>query len=267
MKRTHTHRGHCQLCGAVQALDPDTSLIAKHGYTVPDGYFVGTCPGSDHPNLHVARDLADASIQRAREKAIVMEVTARDYELREADPPYVFSGYTRMVKPWGKPKERTSYDWGRGTLYVELREERIDVPYAEARPKYQELGRTAAILDLRQGAQRQLNYADNLEGFANEITGKVEPFKVSDLRLLGFKVGDVVRIGGKKGYDAKIEAIEDREYKVRGWGRRTSKIPHACFTRPAREEKRSATGYVLSPAYPAMQIWEPLRFLKKREQS
>lgn len=45
-KTTHTHRGTCQACGAVQASANSNSLIAKHGYTVDWGYFTGTCQGS-----------------------------------------------------------------------------------------------------------------------------------------------------------------------------------------------------------------------------
>ena len=48
-KTTHTHTGTCQACGAVQAVDNDTRLIAKHGYKVVGfGFFNGTCGGSDH---------------------------------------------------------------------------------------------------------------------------------------------------------------------------------------------------------------------------
>lgn len=47
MKTQHTHQGTCQACGAVQAVDNTTQLIAKHGYTVSWGMFNGTCPGSD----------------------------------------------------------------------------------------------------------------------------------------------------------------------------------------------------------------------------
>lgn len=266
MKLTHTHRGHCQLCGAVQALDPETSHIAKHGYTVPDGYFVGTCPGSDHPNLHVERNLADASVQRARERAIRMEVTARDYELREDHPTHVWNGVMRLCKPWGTPKPSTSYDWNRlhGSDYIRLREEPVKVEWAEASPEWQEKGRNAAIVDLRQAAQRDLNYADHLEGEANRVHLKVEPYKVTDLALRGFKVGDTVHIGGAKGFDTVIEAIEDKEYRASRWSRKASKIPHAQITSPARPERRSkSSGYMMEPARPAATYWVPIRFLKK----
>ncbi len=45
-KTTHTHRGTCQACGSVQAVDNVSGLLAKHGYTVNWGYFNGTCQGS-----------------------------------------------------------------------------------------------------------------------------------------------------------------------------------------------------------------------------
>lgn len=52
-KTTHTHRGTCQACGAVQASANANSLIAKHGYTVDWGYFNGTCQGSaERPAEH-----------------------------------------------------------------------------------------------------------------------------------------------------------------------------------------------------------------------
>jgi hypothetical protein len=47
-KTTHTHTGTCQACGAVQAVDNGTQMIAKHGYKVAGfGMFVGVCQGSD----------------------------------------------------------------------------------------------------------------------------------------------------------------------------------------------------------------------------
>lgn len=44
-KGTHTHRGTCQACGRLQAVDNSSRNVAKHGYTVDFGYFHGNCPG------------------------------------------------------------------------------------------------------------------------------------------------------------------------------------------------------------------------------
>lgn len=43
----HTHRGTCQACGRVQAIQLRNEKIAKHGYTVDWGYFFGTCGASE----------------------------------------------------------------------------------------------------------------------------------------------------------------------------------------------------------------------------
>lgn len=47
MKTKHTHQGTCQACGARQAVDNRTGIVAKHGYKVAGfGMFVGICQGS-----------------------------------------------------------------------------------------------------------------------------------------------------------------------------------------------------------------------------
>lgn len=43
MKTTHTHRGTCQRCGSVQAVDNKSQLLAKHGYRVVYGSFQYVC--------------------------------------------------------------------------------------------------------------------------------------------------------------------------------------------------------------------------------
>lgn len=47
MKTTHTHRGTCQACGKVQAVDNTSKLIAKHGYKVAYGAFQFVCNAAD----------------------------------------------------------------------------------------------------------------------------------------------------------------------------------------------------------------------------
>mgnify|MGYP003136073953 CR=1 FL=1 len=67
MKTTHTHRGHCQACGRVQAVDTANNLLAKHGYTVDFGYFDGVCTGSDRKPLEVDKSFSEATIFRISE--------------------------------------------------------------------------------------------------------------------------------------------------------------------------------------------------------
>lgn len=62
-----THRGSCQACGRVQAIEPNKQLIAKHGYTVDWGFFNGVCAGADHRVLEVDHSLTDSIIKQLRE--------------------------------------------------------------------------------------------------------------------------------------------------------------------------------------------------------
>ena len=59
----HTHRGHCQVCGAQQAVNNKTGMMAKHGYTVESGWFEGECPGSHNLPLEVERTMTDNIIE------------------------------------------------------------------------------------------------------------------------------------------------------------------------------------------------------------
>ena len=63
---THTHKGTCQACGRTQAVDNKTGNIAKHGYTKGDGYFFGTCSGSDRKPLQVSRLHTDDHIEHCK---------------------------------------------------------------------------------------------------------------------------------------------------------------------------------------------------------
>lgn len=60
--KTHTHRGHCQRCGSIQAVDVDHNSIAKHGYTVDFGFFNGVCDGSDYTPLEVDKSITEQTI-------------------------------------------------------------------------------------------------------------------------------------------------------------------------------------------------------------
>lgn len=60
-----THNGHCQVCGALQAVNTANSDLAKHGYTVTNGYFSGTCWGSGHQPYEISKNLIEESIVRA----------------------------------------------------------------------------------------------------------------------------------------------------------------------------------------------------------
>jgi hypothetical protein len=68
----HTHRGTCQWCNAVQAINGGT--VAKHGYTVRWGFFEGVCTGSKDEPLQVSCELVKKSIVWAQDKkALVLK--------------------------------------------------------------------------------------------------------------------------------------------------------------------------------------------------
>lgn len=262
MKTTHTHRAHCQLCVSVQAIDPLVGFIAKHGYTVEGGWFEGVCPGSDNPNLHISRELADKHIAIARKSAKNHRKIARSYAAYKSNPSHIWNGEYKMVRKFMREEARTS--WPERALYSALEQAEVTAKWEHCSDKYQIVGRQRAIDSHIEQAVRAENWASWIEAEAERVTGKIEPFLAADLKLRGFSVGDVVRIGGVKGFDAKIEAIEDKVYKINGWRNRSSVMaPHARITRPARPEKRTKAGYVMDEARPARTYWEPLRFLKK----
>jgi len=76
---THTHKGTCQLCGRIQAVNNKTGEIAKHGYTVDYGFFSGTCRGSGYLPLQQDRAELDSQIKSWE------EFTANQLALTVAD--------------------------------------------------------------------------------------------------------------------------------------------------------------------------------------
>jgi hypothetical protein len=259
MKIIHTHRGHCQLCTMVQAIDPTTGAIALHGYTVSqNGYFVGTCPGSNHKSLHADRTRADKSIADARAEAVRMKHEADELYRGNVTPARAWDGTYHDVPAPTESRPKAT------------RPERTMIAFADATVEQQRRQVTQEINDRLDRANRCTAYANDLEAWANKITGKVETYQVRDLEPRAWEVGDEARFFGKgpDGFTAKIEAIEEQEYRVnsfrRGFGSVMAK--HARVTRPARAEKRvseKAGGYVTQEARPAKVLWFALREMKR----
>lgn len=70
-----THNGTCQVCGRAQAHKGDG--LAKHGYTVPHGWFQGTCSGSGKLPVELDTTVLDATVAflttRGRELKVTTE--------------------------------------------------------------------------------------------------------------------------------------------------------------------------------------------------
>jgi hypothetical protein len=78
MMAKHTHRGTCQACGAIQAVDNKTGAIAKHGYTVDWGMFEGECQGSHKLPLEKSSELTVQIIKGIEARLSSMELTDLD---------------------------------------------------------------------------------------------------------------------------------------------------------------------------------------------
>lgn len=81
MKTKHTHQGTCQACGAVQAVDNGTQLVAKHGYQVAGfGFFNGICQGSNHKpaelEVFLTYEIITGCLDWAKEKDRIAELYA-----------------------------------------------------------------------------------------------------------------------------------------------------------------------------------------------
>lgn len=107
MKTTHTHRGTCQACGRIHAVDNTSRLVAKHGYTVDFGYFHGVCPGGrSHKPAELDVSFTQDTIATCERTAKLHDQAAA--ELRTgASVPQTFERYnpTKIVEKrnvWGR---------------------------------------------------------------------------------------------------------------------------------------------------------------------
>jgi len=267
-KQIHTHRAHCQLCAAVQAINVQTGIVAKHGYSVDNGYFNGVCPGSDKMNLHVERSFADSEVAAARAKASKYRNRADRFETKVDHPKFAWDGGFTYHIPL-KPREEFARDSDYTAKWTPLEPRRRMVAWVDASYAYQEKARNEAIEALRRDAELATRYADTVEHWANRIHGKVDPYQKRDLEPREHAIGDTVSIGtGASKFSATIEAIEEQSYTTYGFrrGRGTVMCKHARVTRPAMEEKRASKkcgGYVIRDTRPEKVLWVALRDIKR----
>lgn len=253
---SHTHRGHCQVCLRTQAIDTESGRVAIHGYQVLGHSFVGDCAGSNEVSLHISRVITNRIIASELNYAAQLDIEAAGLRSGKLKPVVVWTGQhvtLRTVRPGLRDK-------------IESVREMISWEVASQHRRDQQV--TADIYSCEQRAKFARDHATRLQYWADRITGKVDAYRVEDLEVGEWKVGDVVRIGGKKGFDATIEAIEDKPYRTSGFrqGSRSIMCPHARITSPAVTEKRvseKAGGYVTREARAPRVLWEPLRNIKR----
>lgn len=276
-KVTHTHRGHCQFCLRVHAIDVNTGLLAKHGYTVDRGYFNGECPGSGHLSLHVERTHTDAVIQMYRSRAADATAVADAYEAGTAHPRKAWKGWKTYKNEDGSTGGYFSGEYHMvevpnprrpGQMVKEREQTMIDWADAVKGERAEQI--KTSVYRLRSDARQDTSHADMMTKWAADIFDKKTPaYRNEDIDTAEWKVGDAVRMGGKtkKGWDAKIEAIADKDYTTRGYhgSRQTISVAHALLTRPAHTVKKyNYTTYKDEVVQvPASSDWYALRDIKR----
>lgn len=104
--RTHTHKGHCQLCDRLQAVNNKTGLLAKHGYTKRWHFFSGTCHGSDHLPYEKSDQAIPPVIDSVGETIKRLTAQINSVKLLEATRPF----HARLTIRRALPKEQRR--WG-----------------------------------------------------------------------------------------------------------------------------------------------------------
>lgn len=153
----HSHRGHCQACGRIQAVMPDYERIAAHGYTTAHGYFAGTCQGAGFSPLQVSRRKCD-------------EFRAALFDLFERQTEWANQLRSLAAHPEKCPKldpfEQRVYEraggWGSKSVAVL-------VPWADASAVEQQRGRLDAIADAERDARWAASSRDALTELAARI--------------------------------------------------------------------------------------------------
>lgn len=279
-KDTHTHRGHCQYCLRVIAIDVTTGKLAKHGYNVRGGMFIGQCPGSEVLSLHVDRSHTDRVIELYKSKAAEHTANADALEANKVHPNMVHLGESyygektdddSLVRYWRFVYEtvKAKHKHPRTGEMVERDEQRtVTVPWSQGNKLQQRREMIVHIREQRHLAESADSFAKTMTKWAAEIFG-TEAYLADDLDNWA-KVGDVVHAGGEKnGFDAKVEAVEERDYTTFGYrtGRNTIKAPHVLITRPAVANTYHKNGSIKKKGREAVTYWEAMRNVRPGEGS
>lgn len=281
LKDTHTHRGHCQYCLRVIAIDVTTGRLAKHGYTVNGGMFIGQCPGSDVLSLHVDRTHTDRVIVMYYEKSVQHTLVADSLETGSTLPEKAAIGSCyydnptdeKLMRGWRfeyrsveSPKFSAKTGERIGTTY---KQEAVYIPFEKANALQKRHALVRALYNERAEAEQAKQMALSMTKWAKDIFG-TEAYLAAALDNWA-KVGDVVHAGGKKnGFEAKVEGVELRPYTTFGFhrGRSTIEAPHVLITRPAIPDVLTNDGKRVKKAGRKVRTyWEPLRNVQPAEDS
>jgi len=174
-----THRGHCQICGRLQAVQAPKGMLAKHGYTVKGwGYFRGVCQGSDRLPLQQERKHTDATCAAVTAHAEHMDKLAEQYRTGERLPTEAKTGKRVFDQKLGYHVD----EYG---------------PFAEATVYAQEEAVKRAVWSCEQEARQARGYVDSMQKLAAKVHGtallpiKVEPKAAPVAPTVDVKAGTV----------------------------------------------------------------------------
>jgi hypothetical protein len=88
------YKGHCQGCARLQAVLPN-GLIAKHGYKVKYGFFMGVCNGAGHAPLEVSEQYTLSVIESITQQIDELLAQAQSYRDGTAQPEVIRVGNSR----------------------------------------------------------------------------------------------------------------------------------------------------------------------------
>lgn len=142
-------RGNCQCCGRFQAVQG--RFMAKHGYTVEQGWFRGVCQGHSFAPMQHERTMTDRVVASVREEVAGL--------LRQADKLEAGTATLGLV---ADPSDNTYR--GRG-------EEQRQVQWSSLPSYYQQRVLDSAVWNLRQRAKAGTTFADGLQSLADKLHG------------------------------------------------------------------------------------------------
>lgn len=145
-------RGNCQCCGRQQAVLA-SGRMAKHGYTVEQGWFSGVCPGQHYSPMQRDRTQTDAVVAKILDEAAALLLQAEGLRSGLIKPTMASTG--RMVQ------SQTKRGW-----------EVEKVAFYQASPHYQKEAITSAIYAAESRARHGKEFAHGLRELADKCHGQ-----------------------------------------------------------------------------------------------
>ena len=98
-------RGNCQVCGRIHAVLP-TGLVAKHGYTVKDGWFQGICSGQHSAPMQKDTATTAKVVADILKECEELEIAAQEYKAGTRHPACIKSrNRGASDTPWSEAPE------------------------------------------------------------------------------------------------------------------------------------------------------------------